>query len=274
LSGFIITFLIQYLVPKKIILQNFGKNNIKNLFKSAFVGLFLSSFSYGAVPVIAYMRKRDSTTANCLTMLLASPWAGLSQLIILGGYTGWFNALILLISSLIVALFSGLLISYFEKNKLLDEKKRITRTLLKKCDCQEGDNFIQKDETKETFDLFIAVSKNIFLSLLITALIKTVLTPNDVTSLLGGNIKSIIISLPLATVFEAIGEGLAVLGGELFTLGASLGSVFVIMMVGVITDVYELTMLDTVFGRRTTSTYIIINTIIVSIVAVWLNLLL
>ncbi|MBN1923525.1 MAG: permease [Nanoarchaeota archaeon] len=275
LAGFVITFLVQYFVPKENIVKVFGKNKLKTIIYSSLTGVLLSACSYGAVPVIAGLRKKGATTASCITMLLSTPWMGLFQSVILTAYIGPLKALILLIASIILAVVTGLIFAYLEKKKTLEPPKRITRAVLESCNCEEEDKYLKEHSNQnELIDLFLFVGKNLLIGVLLAALVKTFMTSSDVSNIFGLNVLSVVYAVPLATIVETVGEGLGVFAGELYSLGANIGVVFAVMMVGVTTDITELTMLDTVFGKRTATYYTIISTLMVLFFSYLLNILL
>lgn len=275
LLGLLAAILIQLLIPKKKIVKELGDNSLKSIIKASLAGIVLSACSYGAVPIIAGLRKKGATTANCLTMLLASPWFGLSQFVILTGYVGFFNSIILLLTSLILSVIGGLIFKELGKRKLWNEKKRITRALLNSCNCSDVDSYLKRtDIGKELIELTVNTGKNLLITLLITALVKSVLTPVDVISVLGrSNAFSVLTAVPLATLVEAIGEGLGIFAGELYSMGAGLGVVFTIIMVGVTTDVTELMMINSIFGKKTSKYYVLVSTGLIVIASYALNLL-
>jgi uncharacterized membrane protein YraQ (UPF0718 family) len=105
-------------------------------------------------------------------------------------------------------------------------------------------------------------------------LVKSVLVSGEVQAFLGTNILSVALAVPLATIMEVVGEGLGVFAGELYSLGASLGAVFTIIMVGVTTDVTELSMINIIFGAKTAKYYILVSTSLIVVGSYLLNILL
>lgn len=273
--GFLAAVAIQVLIPRKKIADNFGKNNISSIINSCVAGLVLSACSYGAVPIIAGLRKKGATAANCLTMLLASPWFGLSQFVIITSYVGINNSVIMLLLSLFLSIVGGLIFAKLEKSKKLEGRQRITHALLVECNCEDVDSYINKPvSSEELIDLSVSLGKNLLIAILIAALVKAVVLPVEVESLLGGDFISVLIAVPLGTLLEAVGEGLGVFAGVLYSMGASLGVVFSIIMVGVTTDVTELSMLNSVFGKNTLKYYILVSTSLIVIGSFALNILL
>jgi len=208
-------------------------------------------------------------------MIVASPWLGLSQLILLEYYVGFSSALIMFIVSFIVAIVCGLIFSIMEDEKLFESKKRITRALLIECNCEDGDDCaVNHDAVGGTFNLLVNMLKGLFIALLLASLVKTFFTSAEVGLVFGSDVGSVLLAVPVAALMEVISEGLGVFAGQLYLLGASIGAVFTMMMVGVTADLVELKMVDTVFGRRTAFYYILVSNLVIIVGAVVLNILL
>ena len=124
------------------------------------------------------------------------------------------------------------------------------------------------------WQIFKDVGKFIVIGLFIAAALKSFVPSNLVVKYLGsGKFLPVLIAVPISAVMEAASEGFAVIGGQLYQLGASLGVVFVITMVGVTTDVTELSMIYGKFGRRCAIAYLLTATPIAILFAWWINLL-
>ena len=102
----------------------------------------------------------------------------------------------------------------------------------------------------------------LLIGILLAALPKAYVDPEMVSRYLGdqAGVGGIFMALPISALIEACSEGFAVVAGQLYEQGATLAVVFVMTMVGVATDVTELTMLWKKFGRRTTLSYLAIGT--------------
>lgn len=268
LIGFLVNILIDIFFPKNWVYSHFGKNTIWSLLKSVIVGLLLSACSYGIIPIIASLRKKKATTANLVVMLIASPWMGLTQLIILLGYVGINNAIILLTYSVILSLIMGIIFTILENNNLIEKPKKITKKMLRICDCEKEDVYVEDyNFMKELKSDLIHFGKNLIFSIIVSALFLTITSNVSLDRIFNNNIVSLIFALPLSTFLEVFGEGFSVFAGEIFLKGAGLGAIFIMMMAGVITDMNELKMIDTIFGKKTARYYVLFGTIIMMTIA-------
>ncbi|MBS3105075.1 permease [Candidatus Woesearchaeota archaeon] len=289
LLGLIISALIQEFVSTKKLLKYFGGNDIGSLLRATTAGLFVSVCSCGAIPIAATLRQRGASTASALTFLLAAPWGGLLHVLLISGFIGIKNTVILLIFSLLTAFIAGLILAKLENKNLIEigipkKHKKGEKHICVECVDVEKMRMIHEKERfekrivycvpKNMRQIFREVGKYIVIGLLIAAALKAFAPSELVVKYLGngGKFLPVLIAVPISAVLELASEGLAVLGGQLYQLGASLGVVFVILMVGVATDITELSMIWGKFGKRSSIAYLLTATAIAILFALMINL--
>ncbi|MDP3765996.1 MAG: permease [Nanoarchaeota archaeon] len=290
LLGLLISALIQEFVSTKKLLKYFGGNDWKSLLRATTAGLFVSVCSCGAIPIAATLRERGASTASALTFLLAAPWGGLLHVFIISKFIGIKNAIILVIFSLIVAFIVGLILAKFENKRLIEsgipkKHKKSEEVLCVECVDAEKLRLKHEDEKlskriiyctpKNMWQIFKDVGKYIIIGLFIAAALKAFVPADFVSRYLGNENKflPVLIAVPISFILEIASEGLAVLGGQLYQLGASLGVIFIITMVGVTTDITELSMIWGKFGKRCAIAYLLTATTVAILFAWWINLL-
>ncbi len=290
LLGLIISALIQEFVSTKRLLQYFGGNDAASLARATTAGLFVSVCSCGAIPIAATLRERGASTASALTFLLAAPWGGLLHVFLISGFIGIKNTIILLIFSLLTAFIVGLILAKFENKKIIEtgipkkHKKNEKRLCVECVDVEqmrlkhENEKFDKRIiycTPKNMWQIFKDIGKYIIIGLLIAAALKAFVPSEFVTKYLGNENRflPVLIAVPISAILEVASEGLAVLGGQLYQLGASLGVVFIITMVGVTTDFTELSMIWDKFGKRCAIAYLFTATIIAILFAWMINLM-
>ena len=289
LLGLAISAFIQEFISTKRLLEYFGGNDWQSLLRATTAGLFVSVCSCGAIPIAAELRKKGASTASALTFLLAAPWGGLVHIILISGFIGIKNALILLAFSLLTSFIVGLILARLENQNIIEQgipkkHKKSENGLCVECADAEKLRLNHEDE-KFTRRLFYCVPKNmlqifwelgkfIIIGLFIAAALKAFIPFELVSHYLGNGSRflPVLIAVPIGVVLEAASEGLALLAGQLYQLGASLGVVFIITMVGVTTDIAELSMIWGRFGKKSAIAYVITATIIAVLVAFGINL--
>ena len=289
LLGLVISALIQEFVSTKRLLQYFGGNDIASLTRATTAGLFVSVCSCGAIPIAATLRQRGASTASSLTFLLAAPWGGLLHVFLISGFIGIKNTIILLVFSLLTAFIVGLILAKFENKKMIEAAipKKHKKGEERLCvGCVDVEQMRLKHETekldrriiycipKNIWHIFKDVGKYIVIGLLIAAALKAFVPSDLVVKYLGNDNRflPVLIAVPISAVLEVASEGLAVLGGQLYQLGASLGVVFIITMVGVTTDFTELSMIWGKFCKKCAIAYLLTATTIAILFAWMINL--
>ncbi|MEK6983186.1 MAG: permease [Nanoarchaeota archaeon] len=288
LLGLFISALIQEFISTRRLLKYFGGNDFGSILKATAAGLFVSVCSCGAIPIAATLRQRGASTASALTFLLAAPWGGLLHVFLISKFIGAGNAAILVAFSLFAAFIVGLLLAKLENKNLIESgipKKHKKGEKVVCVECADVENMRLKHEKEKLrtrllycvpnnmWQISKDVGKYIILGLLLAAILKTLIPPYIVSNYLGNDkLLSVLIAVPVSAVLELASEGLAVLGGQLYQLGASLGVVFVIMMVGVATDFTELSMIWGKFGKRCAIAYLLTATTVAILLAWAINL--
>lgn len=290
LAGLIISAMIQEFISTKRLLQYFGGNDSASLLRATISGLFISVCSCGAIPIAATLRERGASTASALTFLLAAPWGGLLHVLLISGFIGIRNTIILLIFSLLAAFIVGLALARFENKKLIEAgipKKHRKNEKMLCVECVDVEKLRLKHENEKLgkrivyctpqnmWQIFKDVGKYIIIGLFIAAALKAFVPSDLVAKYLGNSNRflPVLIAVPISAVLEVASEGLAVLGGQLYQLGASLGVVFIITMVGVTTDITELSMIWGKFGRKCAIAYLLTATSAAVLFAWWINLM-
>ena len=289
LLGLAISALIQEFVSTKRLLQYFGGNDWRSLLRATTAGLFVSVCSCGAIPIAAMLRQRGASTASALTFLVAAPWGGLLHVLLISGFIGMKNTIILLAFSLLAAFVIGLILAKLENSKAIEQGMRKYHRKNEKhlcVECMEIEHLRMKHEgekfgrrifyclPRNMLEIVREIGKYILVGLLIAAAIKAFASPSLVSEYLGNGDKflPVLTAVPISAVMEMASEGLSVIGGQLYQLGASLGVVFVVLMVGVSTDITELSMILGKFGKRSAIAYVTTSTAVVVLFAWWINL--
>ena len=289
LLGLIISALIQEFISTKRLLQYFGGNDVGSLLRATTAGLFVSVCSCGAIPIAATLRERGASTASALTFLLAAPWGGLLHVIIISKFVGARNTIILLFFSLLSAFIIGLILARLENKKIIEtgipkKHKKGENVLCIECmeieqmrlkhDSERFDKRLIYCTPKNMWQIFKGVGKYIIIGLLLAAALKAFVPSDLVTKYLGNENRflPVLIAVPISAVLELASEGLAVLAGQLYQLGATLGVVFIILMVGVATDITELSMIWGKFGKRCAIAYLLAATTVAILFAWMINL--
>lgn len=283
LIGFLAAGVVAEFVPRTFIARHFGNNDFTSLVKAALSGLVASTCSCGAIPMAVSLREKGASTAVALTFLLATPWSGVPQFLVLSNFLGVANTALLMVCAVIAAFLSGLVLSKLEKHGVIDAPKLNAVHAGDVCtsdDCNE----CATDHVHATRNRFVGVlrhaldnfrdlGKYLIIGLALAAAVAAFVPTPTVQRFLGATETpwSILIAVPISAIIELCSEGFSVFAGQLYTMGASLGVVFVMLMVGVTTDITEITVVWGKFGKRSAIAYVLVSTLIAIGVAYAIN---
>lgn len=259
--GFLVAGIVQEFIPARILLRYFGNNNWKAIARASLAGLAVSVCSCGAIPIAVTLRNKGAATATALTFLLAAPWAGFIQFFILNGFIGARNTAIIFIFAISVAFVTGLILSRLEKTHLIEQKISSDLILDKEIlGEQKTKRFLPRlgKSLYYSWDAFKEMAKYLGIGILLASVLKAFVPTSVVTKYLSvkSSFDPILVAVPVSAVIELCSEGFSIFTGQLYQMGATLGVIFVMMMVGVTTDFTELSVIWGKFGKKSALWYL------------------
>lgn len=284
--GFLAAGVVSEYVPHSFIIRHYGKNDLASLLKAALSGLVASTCSCGAIPMAVALREKGASTAVALTFLLATPWSGVPQFLVLSNFLGVANTALLMICAVCAAFLSGLVLSRLEKRQWIDLPKPVTIGIDNDCPSDTGDSCPQcatnqvdtrrnrfTGVLREAWGSFRDIGKYLAIGLALAAAVSAFVPTTVVERFLGkaDSPWAIFLAIPVSAAIECCSEGFSILSGQLYTMGASLGVVFVMLMVGVTTDITEITVVWGKFGKRSAVSYLLVSTVVAIVVAYLIN---
>lgn len=287
LVGFLAAGVVSEFVPHTFVNRHFGKNDLGSLVKAALSGLIASTCSCGAIPLAVSLREKGASTAVALTFLLATPWSGVPQFLVLSNFLGPFNTAILMLCAVVAALLSGIVLSRLEHRHLIDAPLANSVSSESACGCASNSGCSDCDcETTKpnsrliralnsSWLIFKDIGKYLAIGLILAAGLAAFVPSAIVYEYLGNPASpwTILLAVPISAVIELCSEGFSVLAGQAYTMGATLGVVFVMLMVGVTTDITEITVVWGKFGKRSAIAYLLVSTLIAVAMAYLINLI-
>lgn len=286
--GFFLAALVEEFVSTRRLLSYFGGNDVRSLVRATLAGFLVSSCSCGAIALARTFRKRGASTATILTFLLAAPWAGLPMIFLFIGFLGLGNTLLLMVSALMAAFLSGSVLASLENKMWLEQKiQSIHEEGEGECclECEiEEEGIRDKQRLKKRIlvnvpkhfkESLFDIGKYVLIGLFLAAFLKAYVPAELILSYLGRErgFKAILIALPVSALIETCSEGFALVGGQLYSMGAALSVVFVMTMVGVATDLTEILVVWKKIGKKATIAYIGVGTTVTLIFAYLISLI-
>lgn len=285
LVGFLAAGVVSEFVPHTFVNRHFGKNDLGSLVKAALSGLIASTCSCGAIPLAVSLREKGASTAVALTFLLATPWSGVPQFLVLSNFLGPFNTAILMLCAVAAALLSGIVLSRLEHRHLIDAPLANSVSSESACGCASNSGCSDCDceaakshnrvirALNSSWLIFKDIGKYLAIGLILAAGLAAFVPSAIVYEYLGNPASpwTILLAVLISAVIELCSEGFSVLAGQAYTMGATLGVVFVMLMVGVTTDITEITVVWGKFGKRSAIAYVVVSTTIAVAMAYLIN---
>ncbi|MFC2174986.1 permease [archaeon] len=261
IAGVILAGMSLEFIPRKWFAQELGGTGPRSVCKAGAMGVLLDVCSHCALTMGMSFYRSGASAAATITFLLATPWLGLMETMLMIGLLGWKITVALVVSSILVAVIVGLILGVFERNGWIETHKKkvkakkinIYKTATKSLEAFTWAEFPPRfvSAVKKGLDLFSGFAGWFLIGFTASGVLLTFVTPEQITSLLGyANTMGIPYTVVVATIIEACSEGLIFIGAAFNDMGASIGAIFVFFMVGVASDVTELGVINEVIGKR------------------------
>ena len=249
-------------VPREFVVALLGTSgSFGGILRATFSGVLLDLCSHGILMVAAKLYERGASTGQVMAFLIASPWNSLSLTFILIALVGIGWTLAFIAFSMIIAVISGLIFERLTKRGTLPAN-------LNRVDLPA--NFQILPEAKKGLKnthftpIFFKnmlwdglkesrmVLRWILLGLVLAALIRAFMPPDQFETLFGPTILGLGLTLGVATILEVCSEGTVPVAADLLTRAGAPGNSFTFLMAGVATDYTEVMVL-----RDVTKTWLI-----------------
>ena len=266
LLGFFIGGIIDYFIPRQYIEKYLSRHRKRTVVYSIMFGFLMTACSHGILAIAIELYKKGANTSSVVSFLLASPWANLPITVLLFGFFGT-KAIFIILSSLIIALITGIIFLELEKKGIIECahcKMGEDRPVL-------SDFSILKD-IKKRWNKFEFSSKNIFkaikgtlygswsltkmvmwwliIGMLMAAFARAYIPQHYFMEYMGPTLLGLLVTLFFATIIEVCSEGSSPLAFEIFNKTGAFGNSFIFLMAGVATDYTEIGLIWHNIGKK------------------------
>lgn len=263
LLGLFLGGVIDWLIPREYISKLLAAQKKRTIVYAVVAGFLMSACSHGILALAIQLYKKGASPPAVVAFLLSSPWANLPLTILMFGFFGP-KALLIIFSAVIIALISGYIFMFFEKNSLIEHNPNTVA--VDDAFSVLGDAGMRIKNIRFTFDrigkgmrgvwegsvsLANMVLWWILLGILLSSIVAAYLPSGFMQQYMGPTLLGLLVTLLLATIIEVCSEGSAPLSFEIFRQTGALGNSFVFLMAGVVTDYTEIGLLWTNIGWRT-----------------------
>ncbi len=239
-------------LPRELVMAALGsRGSFNGILRAATAGLLFDVCSHGVLLIGLRFYERGASAAQMVAFLVASPWNSLSLTIILISLVGWPLTLVFFFGSFLIAIITGLLIDLVEtagfipanpysySDSQFSLKQELRRYLAKISKIRWGPLMLLKFIRDSLLGSRMII-RWLLLGVVISAAVRTFLTPEQFTAWLGPSLLGLSITLLAATIIEVCSEGSVPLAADLANRAGAPGNAFAFMMAGVATDATEI----------------------------------
>jgi len=248
-AGFFAVGLIAKL-PREIVMAILGKGGtFKGIVRATLGGVFLDLCSHGILMVGAKLYERGASAGQLIAFLLASPWNSFSLTIILIAFIGLPWTLLFIFISMSIAMITVGIFDILVTKQILPPNPHQVRTdrklnlRIEVLQLLKQTNFNSHWWTSLIADGFSEskmVMKWLFIGVLLAALLRTVISPEQFANYLGPTLMGLALSVAFATILEVCSEGTTPIAADILNRAGAPGNGFAFLMAGVATDYTEI----------------------------------
>lgn len=253
LVGFFISGVVNEFVSINWVEKHLGKNSIKSILLSTFIGIFLPICCFGSLPVAVSLHKKGASLGAILGFLIATPATSITALIVCYILLGWKFTIFIFSAVIITGLIVGI-----GGNSFTYKRREQTMTAGPGCCEQENGWGGGKGTGNRIVSIFkfafIRMPKDIGLELLLGLVLAAVVgavvpVGNIVESYLGGGF-GFLFSLIFGLVMYFCSTASVPLVDAFISQGMNVGAGMVLLLVGPITSYGTILVLRKEFGWR------------------------
>ena len=274
LFGLIFAGILHELVPERLVTQHLGKENIWSVIKSTLFGIPLPVCSCGVIPLATSIKKSGASKGATLSFLISTPITGVDSIMATYGIFGWIFTLYRAITSMIIAMISGILTNIFDKEEAETKVSLFatTKPIEKNNEnCCASDSCCSSSVKKENFIMRVLnyafgtllkdIAKPLLWGLLLGALI-TVFIPKNLSELLLEHawLSYLIVIIIAVPMYVCATASLPIAAGLMLS-GVSAGASFVFLSAGPATNMVTMGVVKKLLGNR--SLFIYLGSIII-----------
>jgi uncharacterized membrane protein YraQ (UPF0718 family) len=292
--GFFVAGLFHAYVRKEAVLRLLGAGGIKSTALASVMGLVTPLCCCSAIPTALSLYRNGSGRGPACAFLIATPWFNFYGLTALSIFLGVPLALLIGLSSVVIAFLTGLLIDRLTPGRRSAPHPLVIQPLTT-CGCEEscgdaccgtppqmGDGWIDfshhRAKLRAALSFMLDMGREIGLWILagvvLGALIEALVPETFFTTYLGGpRLLGLLAALVLAAIFYTDSLGSLPWVASLLSKGLGVGSALTLLVAGVGTNISTLGPIARNMGRRTAVLYASSVVILTGLLGLGLNAL-
>ncbi len=279
LFGLLFAGILHEFVPDTLVTKHLGKGNIFSVIKATLFGIPLPVCSCGVIPLATSIKKSGASKGSTLSFLISTPITGVDSILATYGIFGWIFTIYRVITSMIIAIVSGILSNLFDKEVTVEKKPAFsavkapntlspTFSMQKKeeasccstgasCCATEEKSFWLIGALRYAFVTLLGdIAKPLVWGLLLGALI-TVAIPQSISEvLIEYSWLSYIIVIAIAVPMYVCATASLPIAAGLMLSGVSAGAAFVFLSAGPATNTVTIGVVKKMLGTRSLAIYL------------------
>ncbi len=278
LFGLIFAGILHEFVPDTLVTKHLGKGNIFSVIKATLFGIPLPVCSCGVIPLATSIKKSGASKGSTLSFLISTPITGVDSIMATYGIFGWIFTIYRVITSMIIAMVSGILANLFDKevaavkpafsavkapntfSPVLSMAKKEEESCCSEsasCCATETKSFWLTGALRYAFITLLGdIAKPLVWGLLLGALI-TVAIPQSISDILiEYSWLSYIIVIAIAVPMYVCATASLPIAAGLMLSGVSAGAAFVFLSAGPATNTVTIGVVKKMLGTRSLTIYL------------------
>jgi uncharacterized membrane protein YraQ (UPF0718 family) len=254
LFGLLFAGVLHILVPESLVTKHLGDSSISSVIKATFFGIPLPVCSCGVIPLASSIKKSGASKGATLSFLISTPITGVDSILATYGMFGWIFTLYRAITSMIIAMFAGVLTNVLDKEEV--QEKEVIKKSEGCCSGKVKESSLMRVFKYAFVTLLGDIAPALFWGLIVGALI-TVLMPKDLSTLLNeyyfiSYLLVLIIAIPMYVCATAS----LPIAASLMLSGVSAGAAFVFLSAGPATNTVTIGVVKKMLGTKALYIYI------------------
>lgn len=259
LLGFLCAGILHVVVPNTFYKKHLSENSFKSVLLAALFGIPLPLCSCGVLPTAISLRKEGASKGATTSFLTATPQTGIDSILATYSVFGLPFAIIRPIAALITSLFSGGLVTAFDKKSEKTETMEFCKDGCDDdCDCQNHSN----NKLFEIFHYgFVTMLQDIgtrlLIGLIIAGIIAVCVPDEFLLQFADKPLLEMFAVLAIALPMYVCATGSIPIAAALMLKGLTPGAAFVFLMAGPAVSFASLIIVQKVMGLKTMLIYVL-----------------
>lgn len=254
LFGIGVAALMGAFVPTSIVKRHLGASGFASTFKAAVFGIPLPLCSCSVIPTGVGLYRSGASRGAAVSFITATPQTGVESIFLTAGVFGIPFAIAKVLAAMLMAVFAG----WFTE---LESKKEKVEKAAREHSGSCCSSSIEKERNPGFFHLaFRSLPRDLgfplYIGLLISAFISTVLAPGTLGNWVGGGVTGMLVALAFATPVYVCATVSIPLALVLANQGFEAGAILVFLTAGPATNAATVLTVGNIFGRRALFAYL------------------